>query len=400
MGVVVQEQGKFEEAIEVFKKAIELKPNYAGAHNNMGIAFQEYGKREEAIEAYTKAIVIKPDYADAHRSLSFLKKYVFEDPQIEQVKNLLSLEGVSDADRCSLNFTLAKMYDDIGELNKAFKHLSDGNALRKRLLSYSINQDKDFFTKLKKTQPLLLKNSLQIKQSSNDPSPIFILGMPRSGTTLVEQIISSHSKITGGGELNYTQLFSFKLASEVSHITTSAISKFRKKYLSELAKLSKGNHFVTDKMPQNFRFVPLICATFPEAKIIHVQRNAAATCWSNYKNYFALKGLGYSYDLHDVVSYYELYTDLMKCWQSQYDERIYNLDYEKLTSDQENETRKLIKFLELNWEEACLSPHKNKRIVRTASHQQVRQKVYKGSSEAWRKYERHLNGAFDNLLAS
>ena len=200
--------------------------------------------------------------------------------------------------------------------------------------------------------------------------------------------------------MSYTQLFSFKLASEASHITTSAISKFRKKYLSELAKLSKGNHFVTDKMPQNFRFVPLICATFPEAKIIHVQRNAAATCWSNYKNYFALNGLGYSYDLHDVVSYYELYTDLMKCWQSQYDERIYNLDYEKLTSDQENQTRKLIKFLELNWEEACLSPHKNKRIVRTASHQQVRQKVYKGSSEAWRKYERHLNGAFDNLLAS
>ena len=150
-------------------------------------------------------------------------------------------------------------------------------------------------------------------------------------------------------------------------------------------------------MPQNFRFIPLICAALPEAKIIHVERNAAATCWSNYKQYFATQELGYSYNLEDLTTYYKLYTDLMKLWQSQYGDQIYNINYEKLTTDQENETRKLIEHLELKWEEACLSPDKNKRSVRTASQQQVRQKVYKGSSEAWRKYEPFLKGAFDNL---
>ena len=167
-----------------------------------------------------------------------------------------------------------------------------------------------------------------------------------------------------------------------------------------LTKLSNNQSFVTDKMPQNFLYIPLICAAFPEAKIIHVKRDAIATCWSNYKHYFALKGLGYSYDLKDVVAYYDLYTDLMKCWQSQYSDRIYNLDYDKLTVDQEDETRQLINYIGLKWEGACLSPHENKRSVRTASQQQVRKRVYQGGSQAWRKYESFLDGAFDSLLSS
>ena len=175
------------------------------------------------------------------------------------------------------------------------------------------------------------------------------------------------------------------------------MSDFRKKYLFELSKVSNGESFVTDKMPQNFCFIPLICAAFPEAKIVHVQRNAAATCWSNFKQYFVKNGLRYCYDLKDVVDYYKLYDGLMKHWQTIYSERIYNLNYEKLTTDQESQTRKLIDHLELTWEEVCLSPHKNKRSVRTASQQQVRQKVYTGSSEAWRKYEPYLNGVFDDL---
>jgi hypothetical protein len=128
-----------------------------------------------------------------------------------------------------------------------------------------------------------------------------------------------------------------------------------------------------------------------------VQRDAAATCWSNYKKYFASKDLGYCYNLEDVVSYFELYRDLMKLWQSQYSDRIHNLNYESLVTNQEHETRELIEHLNLPWEEACLSPQKNKRSVRTASQQQVRQKVYTGSSQAWRKYEPYLNGAFDGL---
>ena len=366
----------------------------------MGNALQDQGKLDEATEAYIKALTIRPDYAAAHYNLSSIKKYKEDDNQINQVQELLRRKGLSDDIRCHLSFTVAKMYEDIGKLDKAYSHLSEGNALRKKLLNYSIDQDKSLFTKLKITQPKILKNSLKIEESSTDPTPIFILGMPRSGTTLVEQIISSHFNVTGAGELNYIKQFGIRLATGDALTTTLAISTFRDKYLSELSKVSNGKSFVTDKMPHNFCFIPLICAAFPEAKIVHVQRNAAATCWSNFKQYFDIRGLGYCYDLEDIVSYYNLYKDLMQLWQIEYDDRIYNLNYENLTTDQENETRKLVKYLELNWEEACLSPHKNKRSVGTASQQQVRKKVYTGSSEAWLKYKPFLRDAFDSLPSS
>jgi hypothetical protein len=244
---------------------------------------------------------------------------------------------------------------------------------------------------------MLLKNTLKRRENSNDLLPIFIVGMPRSGTTLIEQIISSHSQVTGAGELSSVSKYGSAIATGGKPVNNLVISEFREKYLSEAAMFLKGNSIFTDKMPQNFRFIPLICAAFPEAKIIHVKRDAAATCWSNYKQYFVSKNIGYCYDLEDVTKYYKLYKNLMSLWQSDYSDRIYNLDYDQLTTSQEKETRKLINHLKIDWDEACISPHNNKRSVRTASQQQVREHVYQGSSEVWRKYEMFLNGAFDIL---
>ena len=399
LGVIFQKQGKLEEAIEAYNKATSIKSDYAQAYFNLGNTYQDQGKLKEAIEAYNKVLSIEPEFAEAHRNLSSITKYTSENSHFKQVMDFYNSKDLSEDARCSLSFTLAKMYEDIGKLDQAFKFLSRGNALRKKLLNYSIDEDKELFIRLKRTQPHLLKTSLDVKASTIETTPIFILGMPRSGTTLVEQIISSHSEVTGAGELNYVVQFGEKLFGYHTSINTVEVSEFRNKYLSKLFKESNGKQFITDKMPQNFRFIPLICAAFPEAKIIHIERDPRATCWSNFKQYFAQKGLGYSYNLKDVVSYYELYTDLMKLWQSEYGDRIYNLNYETLIEDQDNETRKLIKHLGLTWEDACLSPHKNKRSVRTASQQQVRKKIYKGSSDAWRKYETYLNGAFDGLTS-
>lgn len=203
--------------------------------------------------------------------------------------------------------------------------------------------------------------------------------------------------VTGGGELSHVSQLGEPLAINSGMINTAAISNFRDSYLSELSKVSNKKLFITDKMPHNFRFIPLICAAIPEAKIIHVRRDPKATCWSNFKQYFVSDSIGYCYELKDLVTFYSLYQDLMEFWQSEYSGRIYNLNYESLTTSQESETRKLIEHLDLSWEETCLSPQNNDRIVRTASQQQVRQKVYQGSSEAWRKYESFLHGAFDSL---
>ena len=397
MGNALQEQGNLEEAMEAYAKSLTIKPDNADAYYNMGNALADLGIPEEAMQAYTKTLNLKPDFTKAHRNLSSIKKYTEDDKHFRQAKEISNRRDLSENDRCHLSFALSKMHEDLGELDKSFTYLSEGNSLRKKMLTYSIEQDERLFSCLKKSQPKLSKNKLVINEGPSKRSPIFILGMPRSGTTLVEQIISSHSEVSAAGELIFVKKFGFPLATEPTSLNTTAVSEFRQKYLSGLSKVSKGKQFITDKMPQNFRFIPLICAALPEAKIIHVQRSAAATCWSNYKQYFVSDSIGYCYDLHDVVSYYKLYNDLMNFWQAEYSDRIYNLNYESLTTDQANQTRKLIDHLDLTWEEACLSPHKNKRSVRTASQQQVRQKVYKGSSDAWRKYEPYLNGAFDKL---
>ena len=399
MGAILQEQGDLEKAAQAYKKAISIKPDYAEPYNNIGIILKNQGELNKAIEAYNKAISIKPDYAEAHRNLSNSKKYKVGDCHFISIEELYKRNDLSEDTRCNLSFALAKIYEDLGELDKAFSHLYKGNSLRKKLLGYSIDQDKKLFETLKEAQPNLLKNTIKIKERLVKPTPIFILGMPRSGTTLVEQIISRHSEVTGAGELSFVDYYGGKLAMNSNTKTTLTVYEFRKKYLSELSELSNGKHFVTDKMPQNFLYIPLIVSALPEAKIIHVDRDPAATCWSNFKQYFAKGVLGYCYDLRDIVTYYKLYKDLMNFWQSEYSDRIYNLNYENLTTDQENQTKKLIEHLDLSWEEACLSPHKNKRTVKTASQQQVRQQIYQGSSKAWRKYEPFLNGAFDSLLS-
>jgi hypothetical protein len=203
--------------------------------------------------------------------------------------------------------------------------------------------------------------------------------------------------VQGAGELKFLSSLGGSIARGDKPLTIENMTEFHMKYLEELAKLSNGYQFVTDKMPHNFLYIALILKALPEAKIIHVKRNPAATCWSNFKHYFSSNGLGYSYDLSDTVQYFNLYQDLMNFWDDLYPDQIYHLDYDRLTVEQELETRQLVEHLGLDWEDACLSPHENKRSVRTASQQQVREKIYSGSSEEWRKYELYLDGAFDAL---
>ena len=300
----------------------------------------------------------------------------------------------------NINFGLAKACEDLGDFEQAFTHYSQGNVLRRKLLNYDINQDVELFEQLKSSYPKIEKNSLEPDKLSKNLMPIFIVGMPRSGTTLVEQIVSSHSQVTGAGELNFANQFGAAIATGITEANNDALFDFRGKYLDKLQNFSHGNLIVTDKMPQNFRYIGLIAAAFPEAKIIHVKRNPAAVCWANYKQYFVSKNIGYCYSIDDVISYHELYENMMEFWAKGLSKRIYNLDYEVLTVNQESETRQLIEYLGVDWDENCLSPQNNTRRVATGSNLQVRQKVYKGSAEQWKKYQPFLNGALDGLLSS
>ena len=394
MGVALKDKGDLEAAIESYKQALRIKPDYAQAYNNMGNALKDKGDLEAAIESYKQALKIKPDYAEAYRNLSTMHRYKEHDEYFLKMQSLCQSSSILDEQRCHLNFALSKASEDLNEISQSFNYLKIGNELRKKILSYDIKQDIELFSQLKKSYPSI---ALQSVVESSDLKPIFILGMPRSGTTLVEQIVSSHSEVTGAGELSYVSKFGGPTARGAIKPNTKMILDFRQRYIEALKKRSDGRSIVTDKMPQNFLYVGLIFAAFPDAKVIHVNRDPAATCWSNYKHYFSAKGLGYCYDLDDTVTYFGLYTDLMQFWLGHYGDRIYNLNYDNLTINQDDETRKLIEYLELEWENDCLSPQHNKRIAFTASQQQVRQKVYQGSSQQWRKFEPYLNGAFDQL---
>jgi tetratricopeptide (TPR) repeat protein len=374
-----------------------LKPDFAEAHYNLGITLQELGRIKETEASYNQAIALKPDYAEAHRMLTFTKKFDTQDEQYAKMLELYFNQNISKEQRCHINFGLAKAYEDLGNFKQAYTHYVEGNVIRKKLLNYDINQDVELFKQLKSSYPKIEKNSLEPDKLSKNLMPIFIVGMPRSGTTLVEQIISSHSQVTGAGELDFAAQFGAAIATGITEVNNQSLLDFRYNYFNKLRNISKGNLIVTDKMPQNFRYIGLLVAAFPEAKIIHVKRYPAAVCWANYKQYFASKSIGYCYAIEDVISYHKLYENLMDFWTKTLRNKIYKLDYEQLTVNQESETRQLINYLDLDWDKKFLSPQNNMRSVATASNLQVRKKVYQGSSEKWKKYQPFLNGVLDTL---
>lgn len=396
LGVTLKALKKYDEAEKIYLKAISIKPDNARAYFNLGIIHTDNGKFDEARACYINAIDLKPNFAAAYRLLAQLKEFHSYDGHLSKMLEQYSDKNISDINLCHINFALAKAFEDLGDFEKAFKHYSEGNAQKRKYLNYDSDKTIKYFDGIKSHYSTIYSLSSSIRKSDSDkPFPIFIIGMPRSGTTLVEQIISCHSLITAGGELPYAFEFGEDIAIGSSKINSKTIFNFKKNYLEKLKSICNHNFFVTDKLPENFLLLGLLSVCFPDAKIIHVTRNPSAVCWSNFKLYSSSKNHNYSHSLSDIASYYKLYTSLMKFWMNKIPNRIYNLKYELLTANPEAETRKLIKAMHLDWEDGCLSPHDNLRSVATASNIQVRRKIYQGSSEEWKKYEPYLKGIFD-----
>ena len=402
LGNAHNDLGQLDVAIKCYEKALAIKPDYADVYYNLGFIYQDLGQVDLAIKQYEHAVAIN-DYAEAYHSLSYLKKYTLNDPQISRMESLLSSDNLSQSERIQLCLALARVNEGLGKQDEFFKYLDEGNSLRKKELNYSIDQSSEVHSTIKR-----LFNSLPpsiIESKSFNPSelcPIFIVGMPRSGTSLVEQIISSHQEVYGAGELDtITKLASpiIKnfLAGDINHLTEQALLFIREEYLDMLSQFNTSENIITDKLPLNFQFIGFIFSAFPDAKIVHLKRDARATCWSNYKYYFKNKENGYSYNFDDLARFYGLYIDLIDFWHELYPNQIYDMCYEDLTINQEEETRKLLEYCELDWDENCLNFHTNKRAVKTISTLQVRQKMYQGSSEAWKKHEAYLKPLIKNL---
>ena len=394
LGAALQELKQFEKAKVSFKKAVALNPQYAQGLHNLAILCEIINLPDEASEYYEKALAVEPNYAEAYRNQSRTKKYKKNDPQIAQMQSIYSNDNLSISDKVHINFALAKVNEDLGNQKDFFKHLDEGSRLRKKQLNYNINETEEFHSSLIR---LFSEDQPKIKQLSLDPldiRPIFIVGMPRSGTSLVEQIISSHHSVHGAGELNnFKNVVTPALKNYIGNLTNTIneddLLSIRKNYIKSLMDLNVSEKIITDKMPVNFRMIGLILTAIPEAKIIHLTRNPKATCWSNYKHYFANEN-GFTFDQEDLARFFILYQELMDFWHKSFPNKIHDISYERLTTHQEDETHKLLKYCELDWDNNCLNFHKNTRAVHTASASQVRQKMYQGSSDAWKKYEKFL----------
>ena len=391
LGAILQELGQLDAAVKSYEQAIAIKPDYADAYNNLGNALRDLGQLDAAVKCYEKAFSIKPDFAEAHHHLSVLKKYTASDPHIAQMQSLLSTSNLSQSDRTHLCFALAKVNEDLGKQDEQFEFLHEGNRLRKEELNYSLDNSQNLSSIIKK----MFSSTLSLSYEPSTIKPVFIVGMLRSGTSLVEQIIASHHAVHGAGELTtladlIEPILNDHLAKDKYKLSEKTFLSIRQQYLEALSRFNVPENVITDKMPLNCQYIGFILSAFPEAKIVHMKRDARATCWSIYKHYFSSAGNGWAYNMDDLAGFYGIYSNIMDFWHQTFPDKIYDLCYEDLTTNQEEETRKLLEYCELDWDENCLNFHTSKRAVKTASALQVRQKMYQGSSEAWKKHEEYL----------
>jgi len=402
MGNIFRDLDQIDKAIHYYDSAIESNPKYAASQYNLGLIYQDLGEVTKAINQFENSIKIDEN-SWSHHNLSYLKNYKPNDPQIEKLIFLLSKQNLDQIDRIHYCLALAKIYEKLGDHEQFFKFLNEGNSLRKKELNYSLDETLVFHNNIKKlfNKPYVnTKNSKQLK--TLEKNPIFILGMPRSGTSLVEQIISSHASVYGAGELEKLPelakpIIDNFIDGDIQGLNSRLFKFVRDEYIEMLDNFQTNATFITDKLPLNFQYIGFILNAFPRAKIVHLERDPRATCWSNYKFFFTSKDNGYSHDFNDLAGFYSSYRDLMDFWHELFPQRIYNLSYENLTENQEIETKKLLQYLNLEWDEKCLNFFENDRAVKTPSTLQVRKKMYKGSSDAWKEHWAYIQPLIDGL---
>lgn len=407
-GLVLFELDRLEESLASCDKAIALDPRLSRARNNKGSALNALGRLDEAYAAFLKAVQIDPTNTEAYLSLAESKKFLADDPHIAAMEKLAASEQLSISNRINLDFALGKAYANLKDHRRSFNHLLAANAGKRAKISYDEERQFKFFDAIEAT---FTKQLIAAKSGGGDPSPqpIFILGMPRSGTTLVEQILASHPMVHGAGELEtLSEVARILLQPDGSTIHPenfaalgrSGFAEIAARYLDAVNKRAPGAERVTDKMPSNFFFVGLIHLALPNAKIIHTTRDPVDTCVSCFSKLFT-HGQNFAYDLGELGRYYKRYERLMAHWRGVLPpNRVLEVRYEDVVADLETEVRQILSYCELPWDERCLSFHETKRPVKTASVMQVRQPIYKNAVGRWRNYEEFLGPLLTALSIS
>lgn len=399
-----RDMGDMERAKEFYASAKGLGADQGEVDCELALALRDMGEIEAARSSLMAAIAKKPDMGRAWRALVNLGKYEIEDAPA-RLKSALK-KAQDETDKMHLEFALAKVLEDRQDFKQAFIHYENANRRHRSQLTYNVADDLKVFNEIKNK---LNRNFIERFQTLEHPStsPIFITGMPRSGTSLVEQIISAHSTVYGAGEVEYlsdaiSRVFPMadgqNFASYLPRCQSSDLQAIAAYYLEKVNGL-RGSEFarISDKLPMNFMRIGLIRVVFPQAKIIHCRRSPMATCWSIFKNHLPANGHYYSTTLEDLAAYYKGYEDLMAHWEQLFPGQIIHITYEELVGAPQTETESLLNQLGLEHEDACFQPHKNPRPVRTLSATQVREPIYTGSIDRWRNFEDDLGPLLKGL---
>ncbi len=399
LGSALEQQGDKEGALKAYSKAVELNESHAEAQNNQGAIFSELGKLDEARSAFEAAIAASPHFVEAHYNISSLKTYTKQDPHLQQLEEIVGDQAsLNDDAKIRYNFALGKALEDTAQYDRAFASYEIGNRLQHALLPMDESNADALVDDILK---VFSKEFFEKRQdwTGNSKSPIFIVGMPRSGTTLLEQILSTHPAVYGAGELMDLNEVIAKLTKAADsgwfskyseHLSEKDIQALGAEYTKRVWALSPKSQWITDKMPANFFYIGLIYLAFPNAKIIHAMRDPMDSCFSCYSRLFN-DTMEFAYDLQTLGRYYNRYIRLMDHWHSVLPkDRILDLHYEELVENTEEQARRILEYVGIPWDPKCLDFHQNKRIVKTASVAQVRKPIYKTSVARWRHFEKHL----------
>ncbi|HEX4144965.1 MAG TPA: sulfotransferase [Pirellulales bacterium] len=400
LGAALRMQGRLAEATARFEQALALMPDNAEAHNNLGNILWEQGKFAEAAARYDRALALKPDYAEAHYDRSDLKTFRPGDSDLAALEALAAEpDRLPPQKMLFIHFALGKALEDVGDYPRAFQHFLQGNALRRREITYN---EANFQRHFQRVAEAFDASLLDRFRDAGDPSstPIFVLGMPRSGSTLVEQILASHPQIQAAGELwNLDRVVRAvtDMAGQpapfptwLRGINAEGMRRLGQAYLASLPALAAGKTRIIDKAPSNFLYVGLIRLILPNAHVIHTVRDPVDTCISCFSRLFN-QGQLFSYDLGELGRYFRWYHEVMAHWRAILPAgAMLDVAYEDVIDNLEEQARRLIDFCGLSWDDRCLNFHKTRRPIATASNVQVRQPLYRSSVARWRRYEAWL----------
>ncbi|MDP6475347.1 MAG: sulfotransferase [Alphaproteobacteria bacterium] len=407
LGQAMHFLGRIDEALRCGETAVRLDPTSATGHMNLGRTLQASGRIEDAVCHFRQAIDLNGNLAEAYENYAYARRVTEEDGFSDDLNAALARRDWSDGKRARLHYAAGKVASDGGGHKAAFSHWMKGARLRRKASKYSIAGSRKKFAAYRAVfdSPLLMR---RLRQPVAGPIPIFIVGMPRSGTTLAEQILASHPEVAGLGELPYINEIAQGLGdwsaaagtfpAALAGLDDGDWARAARLYMERLDQ-NNGATFISDKMPDNFQYLGFITLLFPNARIVHCRRGALDICVSCFTTDFTI-GHEWSYDLGELGAYYGLYHELMAYWRRVLPLPIHEIQYESVVGDLAGEARRLLDFCGLDWHPDCLEFHRNKRPVFTASNAQIRQPIYASSVGRWRRYEDQLRPLIESLPAA